>query len=497
MSPAELPETFNLLALLPEIALLLAACAVLVADAVAAGDDGSPMIDGLALASLALPLAAIFYVAADGHSYSFGSMYVSDLMAHTLKACAIIATGVIIAYSRQYAIDRGMRRGELYTLALFSLLGQMVMISGSNLLVLYLGLELMSLSLYAIAALRRDSSASSEAAMKYFVLGALSSGFLLYGMSMVYGATGSLDIPEIVDRIASGQVSDAVLVFGVVFVVAGIAFKFGAVPFHMWIPDVYQGTATVATLLIAAGPKLAAFALAFRLLGEALMTVSADWHQMLIVLAVLSLGLGNIVAIAQSNLKRMLAYSTISQVGFVLLGMIGAHTGGNAEQSADAFGSSMFYAITYVLTTLGTFGLIQLLARKGFEAENIEDFKGLARRSPWLAGLMMMMMFSLAGLPPLVGFYAKLVVLESVVAIGLVWLAVYAVVMSLVGAYYYIRVIKVMYFDEPVDHAPIVVANGAQATMAVNGMLILLLGIVPGPLVSLCSASIRQALQLG
>jgi NADH-quinone oxidoreductase subunit N len=492
-----MPETYNLLAMLPEIALLLVACLVLLVDATAAGDEGSPRIDLIALAGLLLPLAAIFYVGGAGHSYSFGDMYVSDLMAHTLKACAVIATAAVIAYSRQYAIDRGMRRGELYTLALFALLGQMVMISGSNLLVLYLGLELMSLSLYAIAALRRDVAASSEAAMKYFVLGALSSGFLLYGMSMVYGATGSLDIPQIVDRISTGQVSDAVLVFGVVFVVAGIAFKLGAVPFHMWIPDVYQGTSTVATLLIAAGPKLAAFALAFRLLGEALMSVSHDWHQMLIVLAVLSLGLGNIVAIAQSNLKRMLAYSTISQIGFVLLGMIGAHTGGDSAQSADAFGASMFYAITYVLTTLGTFGLIQFLARKGFEAENIEDFKGLARRSPWLAGVMMMMMFSLAGLPPLVGFYAKLVVLESVIAVGLVWLAVYAVLMSLVGAYYYIRVIKVMYFDEPVDTAPIVVGSGAQATMAVNGMLILLLGIVPGPLVSLCAASIRQALQIG
>ena len=496
MPPAVLTDNFNLLALLPEIALLLGACIVLIADAVAK-DDGSPMVDRLALAVLLLPLAAIFYVAADGHSYSFGEMYVSDLMAHTLKACAVIATGTIIIYSRQYAADRAIRRGELYTLALFALLGQMVMISGSNLLVLYLGLELMSLSLYAVAAMRRGSASSSEAAMKYFVLGALSSGFLLYGMSMVYGATGSLDIPQIVDKIAAGQVSDAVLVFGVVFVVAGIAFKFGAVPFHMWLPDVYQGTATVATLLIAAGPKLAAFALAFRLLGEALMTVSADWHQMLIVLAVLSLGLGNVVAIAQSNLKRMLAYSTISQVGFVLLGMIGAHTGGDAAQSADAFGSAMFYAITYVLTTLGTFGLIQLLARKGFEAESIDDFKGLAKRSPWLAGVMMLMMFSLAGLPPLVGFYAKLVVLESVIAIGLVWLAVYAVLMSLVGAYYYIRVIKVMYFDEPLDSAPLVIGNDAQATMAINGMLILLLGIVPGPLVSLCAASIRQALQLG
>ena len=496
MSPAVLPQAFNLLALLPEMALLLAACIVLLADATIKEGAAGWRIDRLALAVLVLPLAATLYVAAQGHSYSFGDMYVADLMAHTLKICAIIATAAIIIYSGQYAADRGMLRGELYALALFSLLGQMVMMSGSNLLVLYLGLELMSLSLYAVAALRRDSAPSSEAAMKYFVLGALASGFLLYGMSMVYGATGSLNIPEIIDKIDAGQVSDAVLVFGVVFVVAGIAFKFGAVPFHMWLPDVYQGTATVATLLIAAGPKLAAFALAFRLLGEALMSVSGDWHQMLIVLAVLSLGLGNVVAIAQTNLKRMLAYSTISQVGFVLLGMVGAHTGGDISQSADAFGSAMFYAITYVLTTLGTFGLIQFLARKGFEAEEIDDFKGLARRSPWLAGIMMLMMFSLAGLPPLVGFYAKLVVLESVVAVGLVWLAVYAVMMSLIGAYYYIRVIKVMYFDDAVDTSPIVVGNDAQATMAVNGLLILLLGIVPGPLVTLCAESIRQALQL-
>jgi NADH-quinone oxidoreductase subunit N len=495
ISSTVMPQDYNLLALLPEIALLLAACIVLLADATTRENERW-QIDRLALGVLLLPLAATLYVAADGHSYSFGDMYVSDLMAHTLKVCAIIATGVIIVYSRQYATDRGMRRGELYTLALFSLLGQMVMISGSNLLVLYLGLELMSLALYAVAALRRDESSASEAAIKYFVLGALSSGFLLYGMSMVYGATGSLDIPEIVRKITDGQVSEAVLVFGVVFVVAGIAFKFGAVPFHMWIPDVYQGTATVATLLIAAGPKLAAFGLAFRMLGEALMTVSQDWHQMLIVLAVLSLGLGNVVAIAQTNLKRMLAYSTISQVGFVLLGMIGAHTGGDAARSADAFGSAMFYSITYVLTTLGTFGLIQLLARKGFEAEEIDDFKGLARRSPWLAAIMMMMMFSLAGLPPLVGFYAKLVVLEAVVSIGLVWLAVYAVVMSLIGAYYYIRVIKVMYFDDPVDSSPIVVAMTSRRRWPSTACWSPA-RVVPGPLVTLCAASIRQALQIG
>jgi NADH-quinone oxidoreductase subunit N len=496
MPPVAQIEAYNLLALLPEIALLVGACVVLLVDALGR-DDADRLVDRVALIMLLLPLFAIFYVAGQGHAYAFGDMYVADLMAHTLKVCAIIATGTVIIYSRQYLLDRDMRRGEIYSLALFSLLGQMVMMSGSNLLVLYLGLELMALSTYALAALRRGSSRASEAGIKYFVLGALSSGFLLYGMSMLYGATGSLNIPEMVDKIAAGQVSEAVLVFGLVFVVAGIAFKFGAVPFHMWLPDVYQGTTTVATLFIATGPKLGAFALAFRLLGEALATVSGDWYQMLIVLAVLSLAVGNIVAIAQTNLKRMLAYSTISQVGFVLLGMIGAHTGGDSMQAADAFGSAMFYAITYVLTTLGTFGLIQFLARRGFEAEEIADFKGLARRSPWLAGAMLLMMFSLAGLPPLVGFYAKVVVLQAIISIGLVWLAVYAVIMSLIGAFYYIRVVKVMYFDEPVDASPIVVSAGPQATMAVNGLLILVLGIVPGPLLALCAVSMRQALQVG
>ncbi len=490
------PQDFNLIALLPEIALLVAACIVVLADAVY-GKSQRVRLDRLSLLVLLLPLAALLWSASDGRSHAFGGMYVADLMAHVLKICALIATAVVIVYSRRYAADREIERGELYTLALFALLGQMVMISGSNLLVLYLGLELMSLSLYALAALRRDSIPASEAAMKYFVLGALASGFLLYGMSMIYGGTGSLTIPEITERIAYGQVSQPVLVFGVVFLVAGVAFKFGAVPFHMWVPDVYQGTPTVATLLIAAGPKLAAFALTFRLLGDALISASADWQQMLIILSVLSLGLGNLIAIAQTNLKRMLAYSTISQVGFVLLGVIGAHSGGDTVQSADAFGSGMFYAITYVLTTLGTFGLIQFLAREGFEADEIGDLKGLARRSPWLAGVMMLMMFSLAGIPPLVGFYAKLAVLQSVVSAGLVWLAVYAVLMSLIGAFYYIRVVKTMYFDEPVDRAPIVVATDAQAVMAVNGLLVLVLGIVPGPLMTLCANAVRQALQVG
>jgi NADH-quinone oxidoreductase subunit N len=387
-----------------------------------------------------------------------------------------------------------MYRGEFYALALLSLLGQMVMISANNLLVIYVGLELMTLCLYALAALRRDHTASSEAAMKYFVLGALASGFLLYGMSMIYGGTGSLDLPEIARAFAAVETNRLVLVFGVVFVVAGLAFKFGAVPFHMWVPDVYHGTPTATTLLIAGAPKLAAFAMAFRLLVEGLPGVAVDWQQMLVVLSVASLLVGNLVAIAQRNFKRMLAYSTIAQVGFVLLGLATGVVEGSADAAADAYSASMFYVITYVLTTLGTFGLIQLMARMGFEAEEIDDLRGLNRRSPWMAFVALILMFSLAGIPPTVGFYAKLAVLQAVVNAGQVWLAVLAVLASLVGAFYYLRVVKAMYFDEPVEQGGIAGTGGARVTLALNGAAVLLLGILPGPLMTACLNAVRQAL---
>ncbi|MET0509862.1 MAG: NADH-quinone oxidoreductase subunit NuoN [Burkholderiaceae bacterium] len=498
MNPPYL-QSMNLMVVLPEIALLVGACIVLLADAVTnrrAGEGTFP-VERLALIALIAPLAAIAFAGSDGtQRYAFGAMVVSDLFGDVLKVCAIIATGVTMIYGRRYTKDREIHRGELYSLALFSLLGQMVMISGSNLLVLYLGLELMSLSLYAMCAIRRDSVLATEAAMKYFVLGALASGFLLYGMSMIYGATGSLDITAIARSIAGGAVSNGVLAFGLVFLVAGVAFKLGAVPFHMWLPDVYQGTPTIVTLLIAGSSKLASFALVFRLLGETLMSTSIHWHLMLIVLAVLSLALGNLAAIAQTNFKRMLAYSAIGQVGFVLLGLLASH-GGEARFAGSGFSSAMFYAITYVLTTLGTFGIIQLLARRGLEAEQIADLAGLGRRSPWMAGVMLAMMFSLTGIPPFVGFYAKLAVLQAVIDTGLVWLAVFAVMMSLIGAFYYLRVVKVMYFDEPVDLTPISASGDASTVMAANGLLVLLLGILPGPLMSLCAAAVRQAMQLG
>ncbi|HEY0879523.1 MAG TPA: NADH-quinone oxidoreductase subunit NuoN, partial [Zeimonas sp.] len=349
-------------------------------------------------------------------------------------------------------------------------------------------------SLYAMIALQRDARLPGEAALKYFVLGALSSGFLLYGMSMIYGGTGSLDLAQIATTYASGQADATVFTFGVVFIVAGLAFKLGAVPFHMWLPDVYQGAHTPATLVVATGSKLAAFAIAFRLLVEGLVGVAADWQLMLTILAVLSLAIGNIVGVAQTNFKRMLAYSTISQIGFVLLGLLAGVVDGNMSSATTAYGAALFYLVTYVLTTLGTFGLVLLLARRGFEAEEIDDLKGLNRRSPWLALMLLLMMFSLAGIPPLVGFYAKLVVLKALIDAGQVWLAVVAVVFSLIGAFYYVRVVKAMYFDEPTQTVAIEPRAGASATMAVNGLAVLVLGIVPGPLMAACLVAIQQAL---
>jgi NADH-quinone oxidoreductase subunit N len=370
----------------------------------------------------------------------------------------------------------------------------MVLISAGNMLVIYLGLELMTLPLYALSALRRDDTRGTEAAMKYFVLGALASGFLLYGMSMIYGGAGSLDLAEIAQRFDSGMVNPTVFSFGVVFIVAGLAFKFGAVPFHMWLPDVYDGTPTSTTLLIAGAPEFAAFALAFRLLVEGLPGIAVDWQVMLLVLAVASLVVGNIVAIAQTNFKRMLAWSTIAHVGFILMGFLAGVVDGDDSLLPTAWSASLFYVIAYVLTTLGTFGMILLLSREGFECDQIADLRGLNKRSPGMALVLLVLMFSLTGIPPFIGFYAKVAILAAVIDAGLVWLAVLAVVCSLIGAFYYIRVVKTMYFEDPVDTALIVASGGARATMAVNGAAVLLLGIVPGPLMALCLEAIRIAL---
>jgi NADH-quinone oxidoreductase subunit N len=390
-----------------------------------------------------------------------------------------------------------LRGGELFTLSLFSLIGIFVMVSGSNFLVIYLGLELLTLSSYALVALRRDNERATEAAMKYFVLGAMASGFLLYGISMMYGATGSLNIDEVFKAIGSGRIKHEVLVFGLVFIVAGLAFKLGAVPFHMWIPDVYQGAPTAVTLMIGAAPELAAFGMTIRLLVEGLIPLAIDWQQMLTLLAVGSLALGNLAAIAQTNLKRMLAYSTIAQMGFVVLGLAAGVVNGSTANGIMAYSASMFYIVTYVLTTLATFGIILLLAREGFESEEIVDLAGLNQRSPLFAGVMAVCMFSLAGVPPLVGFYAKLSVLQALVASGqglYIGLAIFAVMASLIGAFYYLRVVKVMYFDSPITATTVSAPTDVRVVLSINGALILILGILPGGLMTLCADAIMRTL---
>ncbi|MEI2417207.1 NADH-quinone oxidoreductase subunit NuoN [Orrella sp. JC864] len=480
----------------PEIVLLVAGLAILLIDAFS-NDPARRLTHALSLAVLAvLTVISLVQWNAGVEGVTFHGLFVTDALAHLLKVTSYLAVAVTLIYGRHYAMARDMMRGgELYVLTLFALLGQMVMISAGNLVSVYLGLELMSLALYALIALRRENVVATEAAMKYFVLGALASGFLLYGMSMVYGATGHLDLTEIADAIAAGQTEQMALVFGVVFLVAGLAFKLGVVPFHMWVPDVYHGSPTAVTLVLGAAPKLAAFAITLRLLAESLHGLAADWQPMLIILAVLSLVIGNLTAIVQTNFKRMLAYSSISHMGFVLLGLLSGVVGTQSDGAAAAYGASLFYMLVYVLTTLGGFGMVLLMSRDGFECDRIDDLKGLNRRSPWHAAILLLLMFSLAGLPPLVGFYAKLAVLQAVVNAGHLWLAVTAVILSLIGAFYYLRVVKVMYFDEPQEGVPALSATCVQrGIMSVNGALILLLGILPGGLMAVSVQAIRTSL---
>jgi NADH-quinone oxidoreductase subunit N len=386
---------------------------------------------------------------------------------------------IALVYSRSYLAARNLDKGEFYLLVLFATLGMMVMISASHFVSLYLGLELLALSMYALVAIDRDSVRATEAAMKYFVLGAMASGMLLYGMSMVYGATGSLELFDIGQRIALGGGNKTVLVFGLVFIVAGIAFKLGVVPFHMWVPDVYHGAPTAVTLLISSAPKLAAFAFALRILFSGLGELAQHWQLMLMILSALSIALGNLAAIAQTNLKRMLAYSAISHMGFMLLGLLAGVVGGDMRFALNAYSSSMFYVIAYVLMSLGAFGMIMLLSRAGFEAENIEDFRGLNQRSPWFAAIMLILMFSMAGVPFFVGFFAKFAVLQAVVAAGQTWLAVFAVLFSLVGAFYYLRVVKVMYFEAPADQAPLEAPRDMRILLSINGLAVALIGLLP------------------
>ncbi len=484
-------------AVFPQIFLLAAACAIALID-LWVTDPLRRLTYWLTQGALAVVALIYLYQYDQGLSvYAMQRMVVADPMGNLLAFFSAVAVMISLAYARPYVASRDLLKGELFTLSLFSMLGISVMVSANNFLVIYLGLELMSLSLYALTAMRRDSLNATEAAMKYFVLGALASGFLLYGLSMMYGATGSLEIGEVFKAISTGQINKAVLIFGLVFVVSGLAFKLGAVPFHIWVPDVYHGAPTAITLLIGGAPKLAAFAITIRLLVEGMSGMAESWQQMMIVLAVGSMAIGNLAAIAQRNLKRMLAYSTIANMGFMLLGLTPTVIGANTLSAANGYSSAMFYIVSYVMTTLGTFGIILLLSRQGFESENIDDLKGLARRSPWYAAVMAIFMFSLAGVPPTVGFYAKFSVLQAIVSTnvtGYIVLAVAAVVFSLIGAFYYLRLVKVMYFDEPVETAPIAASGEVRALLSLNGAAVLIFGLLPGGLMAVCVTAIGKAL---
>ncbi|HTP60565.1 MAG TPA: NADH-quinone oxidoreductase subunit NuoN, partial [Burkholderiales bacterium] len=481
-----LPAVLNHIPALPEAILLVGTCAVLLADLFVKSERRGATFAIAQAVLLLCALSTIFIQVISGTDrfYLFNGLFVSDVMANILKLAAYVTVSVTLVYTRQYLLDRGLLKGEFVALLLFALLGMMLMISANSFLMVYLGLELLSLCLYAMVALNRDSAASTEAAMKYFVLGALASGMLLYGMSMIYGATGSLSIPEIAHQIgllSKDGTQHAFLTFGLVFVVCGIAFKLGLVPFHMWIPDVYHGAPTAVTLVIGTAPKLAAFAMAIRVLGTGLLSLAHDWQQMLVIMAVLSMALGNITAIAQTNLKRMLAYSTIAHMGFMLLGLLSGWVGGNFLNKPDAYAAAMFYTVVYVLMSAGAFGMLLFLSGKGYECENLDDLKGLNRRNPWYAFVMLLLMFSLAGVPPTVGFYAKLAVLSAAVNADLVWIAVAAVVFSLIGAYYYLRIVKLMYFDEPADPAPAPGHRDMGMLLSLNGIALLVLGILPEP----------------
>lgn len=468
----------DLAAAYPEMFLLGAICVILLVD-LFVSDEQRAITYWLSLLTL---LGAAWVTVRYGvtvRTALFNGMYVADPMGTVLKVAAYIATAASFLYSRQYLERRGVFKGEYFVLALFALLGVMVLISAGNLLTAYLGVELLSLSLYGLVAFDRESGVAAESAMKYFVLGAIASGMLLYGMSMVYGVTGTLDLSVLATKIPQVGVTNVGLAFGLAFVVVGVAFKFGAVPFHMWIPDVYHGAPTAVTLFVASAPKIASFALAMRLLVDGMGSMVDSWRAMIVVLSVLSMGIGNLVAIAQTNLKRMLAYSTISHVGFILLGILAGNAAG--------YQAAMFYTLTYVLTAVGSFGVILLLARQGFEADELDDYKGLSKKSPWFAAVMLMLMFSTAGVPPFVGFTAKLAVIAAVLHIGYTWLAGVAVFFSVIGAFYYIRVVKLMYFDEPVGAADIQASGALRTVLSANGLAVLALGILPGALLELCA----------
>ena len=477
---------------LPEITVLSMAMVILILD-LFLNKQNRLIIYGLAQVTLFTAAYFVWGSHSNSVDYAYSGLFVDDPLSEVLKLGTLIGTSVMLVYTRHYLLLRNMFAGEYYALVLFATVGMMVMISGQSMLTIYMGLELLSLCVYALVALDRDNAKATEAAMKYFVLGALASGMLLYGMSMIYGVTGSLDVTTISEVLNQTRVHNPdiihnpVLILGLVFIVAGLAFKFGAVPFHMWVPDVYQGSATAITILIGSVPKFAGFAMAIRLLAQGLDSLFVDWQDMLLIMAVLSIAIGNITAIAQTNIKRMLAYSTISHIGFILLGLMSA--------SLNGFTFSLFYIIAYVLMSLSGFGMILLLSRKGHEAENLDDLKGLNKRSPWMAFLMLITMFSMAGVPPTIGFYAKFAVLQAALQAGFIWVVVFAVLMAVVGAFYYLRVIKLMYFDAPLETAAIDAPLDMRMVLSLNALALLLIGIMPQGLMALSASAIFTSLQ--
>jgi NADH-quinone oxidoreductase subunit N len=474
-------DAANLTTILPEITILVTACLVLVVD-LYLKEQNKDFNHKLSLIGLIIAIALTGIVGGGERVLFFDGNLIHDGISDLLKGAILIVSFFVFIYARPWLKDRNMLVGEFYVLGLFAVLGMLIMVSANSFLTIYLGLELQALCLYALVAFDRDSKKGAEAAMKYFVLGALGSGMLLYGMSMIYGATGTIEFGQVAQAIAEKGLSNQVLVFGIVFLVIGIGFKFGAVPFHMWVPDIYEGAPTPAVLILGSAPKIAAFALAVRMLVDGLQDLHSDWHGMLLILSVLSMGLGNLVAIAQSNIKRMLAYSTISHVGFIFLGLLAG--------SNQGYASAMFYTIVYAVMAAGAFGILLLLSRKGFDVENLEDLKGLNDRDSWYAAMMAIVMFSMAGVPPTVGFMAKLLVLEAVIRIDLVWVALVAVAFSIIGAFYYLRVVKFIYFDRPMLNCPELVTTGSvRVAMTINGLALLILGLFPTALLSLCQAA--------
>jgi NADH-quinone oxidoreductase subunit N len=465
----------------PEIFLSLAACAILMLDLLLT--DAQRHWTGV-LAVIAVLVTAVLagIQPVSTRIVALGGLFELDRMAQALKIVTLLIVAFVFVYSTDYLKRRAILKGEYYVLALFSTLGAMVLISAASLITLYLGLELMSLCLYAMVAFDRESGIAAESAIKYFVLGSMASGTLLYGMSIVYGITGSLELAAIADAVHAGLGDNVGLIFGIAFLIVGIGFKLGAVPFHMWIPDVYEGSPTCVTVFIGTASKLAAFALSMRLLPEALAGSQVDWSQMLVVLAVLSMAIGNVVAIAQTNLKRMLAYSTISHIGYILLGILSG--------TAQGYQAAMFYMVSYVIVASGAFGMILLLARQGFEADRLVDFKGLNVRSPWFAGMMAILMFSLAGVPPFIGFWAKLGVIQAVLDVHLTWLAVVAVLFSVVGAFYYLRIVKLMYFDDPTDSTVLGGSVLMRTVLSANALLAFGLGVAPAYLIAVCQRAL-------